>query len=496
MSSKIYPNVSSRPSVSPRPSASPPGGDAYPPQIRSSSSEKRTMSDGSPRPSLSPRSLSLTSRPISPRPKSFSPFAPKEFEQEFSTCSACDSCACSTENDRAYLDHDRSLAIFGLPWYRFAIPSINIACLHEPDSNYTPYMIFCLRTRISETISSVLGNDSILTFTSTYANEKMQLNLVINRYTNNLTEVESNIGFTDPNSDPNSEPYSENNFNNPNLNSTYQIMSCSPEQRKIIENKINEILTNYPEACLLMNWNLQIYSESGQTIPKEWIQQILPFVDLDSKYQPFYTNDGYHIILSDWDQLQRGIDDTNTSQPSDIVKSYLQMYSTLYMKVVNTIKKMYDDGYVLIISPNTTLLQDWSLIPVDEDGILYKPNWKDTRITRNLVEFITNLIQNQNTIRLHIGRDDTQRHFIAKILTSNSIQFSFMGSYIKIQAINISHVKRVCTLIDSAKAQKDQIGILKLKETFDPTFYLNEDCIKYQTHNLLRPYTISCLEKI
>ena len=400
---------------------------------------------------------------------------------------SCNSDECKRSSD---VMNNKSLAIFSLPWYRLFNDVSDLTCLHEPVANYTHYMIFCLKTRITDTIRNVLGSDTILDLISSNKGNKAQLNMVFTRYPiakpNEIYSV-----YQYPNTDdemtididfditPNliSEPDSILEFNSENI-------SCTQNQRFIIENKINEILTIEPEACLLISPTVKLNSIDNVHIPTDWIKQVLPFVQLDSKYRPFYTNDGYHVILSDLE----------TSE--DIEGSYLQIYLMLYDNVTKKLLEMYNDGYIPIFSPNKNLIDNWALIPIDDEGMLYKPNWKDLRITNNLVEFLTNLISGDKNIRIYIGRDDTQRHFIAQALNKNSVKFSFMGSYIKIPAIDISNTKKICTIIDNAKSQNNRSAKLNLKNTNDPTPINSENCIQYQTQNLLRSYTISCLEEI
>lgn len=370
---------------------------------------------------------------------------------------------------------DSELATFVLPWWKTVPDSTGFGCQEEGHINYTPYQVFCLQTRITPFCQTMLGLDCISTFLSTFKAFKMHLVLVLNRYS----------------------PPEFSSDSNPNIESSFNTLRVTQDQRLLIQNKIDEILTVNEEACLVFPINSEARTLKGDGIPKWWTKQILPFVSLNSAYRPFCDSDGFHVILADW---------VDTIPGSEVVikESYDDKYHRILRNIVAQIQKMYNDGYVTIYNPDKAVLTAWELIPMDDDGVLYKPNWKNPRMIPNLVEFILARVRQESSFYISIASDDTPEdvlavyyHFIAQELNQKGVQFKFCGFMIELQVDSVGTISKLQELwsgIQEAKTKQDMAGILKIETMQGPSSVRQQSCVSYSTFDLFKPFVLSCLE--
>lgn len=345
-------------------------------------------------------------------------------------------------------------AVFALPWYR-TVPQVppSVYCVEQGDLNYTPYNVFCLKTRLSDFVSQVVG-EVVFSFLSFYTGNKMSLNLVLSQY---VSAVE--------------------------YRSAFQTMNVSPDQRRLIEQKINDILTVDPLACLLISPDINLVTLGGDRIPNPWIRQVLPFVMVDAQYRPFVNDDGYHVDLSAWTIR------TPEEVEVDVEEMlYDEKYQQLQAEVVEKLRDMYDDGYFVVYGRLSSEIADkWGFIPVDNEGQLYRPNWRDRRVTTNLVEFCLARVRGEEFIRLPIEQDDVQRHAIGRLEIPG---LTFSGSQIRVPATSINQVRLQVSLIEQAKAESqfEGTGVVRVGFVAPPAPY-----VSYATDDLLKPVTYSSL---
>lgn len=369
---------------------------------------------------------------------------------------------------------ESAFATFVLPWWKTVPSSTGFGCNEEGEINYNPYQIFCLNTRISPFCQNLMGSDCIVTFLSTLSGHKMELVLVLNRYS----------------------PPEFASDSNPNIESSFNTMTVTPEQRRLIQNKIDEILIQNPEACLIMPFDSEVKTIKGDSIPKWWIKQILPFVTLNSAYRPFCDSDGFHVILSDWD-------DSEPNSEVLIQEPYDQKYIRLLQNITAQLRKMYNDGYVITYSRDKTILKSWGLIPMDDDGVLYKPNWKNPRMVPNIVEFVLARIRQDPYFFVPIASEEATEnelavyhHFIAQEFVKRGVGFRFIGFMVELSTTTVGSIVELQSLwssIQEVKTKSDMAGLLTVEKISGPTTPLDSSCIGYQTFDLFQPNVLSCL---
>lgn len=136
------------------------------------------------------------------------------------------------------------------PYFR-TVPDI----LKElPVSNYTPYQVFCLSTRL-EAINQREEPSYILKPISVYLENRMAL--VIKVFSHN-DEID-----------------------------------LEEEEEREYQRAIDLIVTDHPDHCLLSQMN------AFRDYPVAWVRSVWPYLAVEDKYQPWKTEDGIYVNLRD-----------------------------------------------------------------------------------------------------------------------------------------------------------------------------------------------------
>lgn len=215
-------------------------------------------------------------------------------------------------------------------------------------NNYTPYQLFCLKSRLMPYLIQKYGDVSAQ-FISVYEDPGSTLSGSFTTLSVHITR----------NSDP--IPLSENN-------------------RKEIQTWVNYIAGSTPFYALILDYKIPLYIK-GKLIDSLWLKSILPYLIIPDDINPFIENGKLHGTFAHLDDYNLG-------------------YNTLLDDLINQIEDMYLGGY--IVSAESIAI-DWELVPVSDDGKLYKPNWSDWNIP-DMVRFLERKILEEQELIYHQDR--------------------------------------------------------------------------------------------
>ena len=342
------------------------------------------------------------------------------------------------------------------PYYRSLTIIPAEGCADQSTSSYTPYDIFCLQTRLYPIVYQMLGRNVLLLFEDEYVNERMELVL-------KLVRVGSAQNFL----------------------GTMDHVKLKKKQQKILNEAIDKITAEHMGYCLIDKQELLL--SVGKIYPTHWFYTMMEYVILPIEYNPFLSSARYSGNESD-----RGGIYLTFNPESD----YKTAYNSVCKLLLDTIAKYYEEG---VVYRPYSIIDSWSLEQVDtQTNRLYRPTWRDDRFAPNLVEFLLRKIQGDPYIRLPISSNLVTRHYIASILNEYEIAVIFEGDYARIQVNNLEEAQKIASLVTSVTGLgSDQKVVIRnlagQVESFMNSIPPEINCISYQTSNIEKPYTVSCL---
>ena len=328
-------------------------------------------------------------------------------------------------------------------YYRSLITTHSEGCDEISISNYGPYDIFCLETRLYPIVYDLLNRNIVLTFHTVYENNRMELKISINFPLNKIT-----------------------------LNSV-----LSDSEHKFLNDQIKRITATEIGYCLIDKYEL--YLSSGKTYPINWFYIMLQYVNIPNA---FYRENGIYLTL-------------------DEKSEYKESYNIVCNNVLEQIEEFYQNGTVYGAQ---SISNTWDLELISDN--LYIPRWRDNRFASHLVEFLLAKIQGDPHIMIEISTNLSVRHHIASVLSEKGITMVFEGDYVKIPANTIEKEQKMAALVKFASFQskndrKERAMIQNLSNLSDVYSFIEEttkiipdtNCIGYQVTNMEKPYVFSCL---
>lgn len=314
------------------------------------------------------------------------------------------------------------------PYYRTVTPTHALGCTDEPDFTYKRYDFFVINSRLYPFLYKLLSREVVIFFRG--IQEKDRVNIVI--------RLEKIADSSDP-----MVP-----------NTLYPITN---EEQVKIQEKVDEILSVDAGYCLINREEL--YRSGPQTYPYSWFNLVLPYVNINSSYNPFVQEEGIFLGFNP---------DSN----------YNLAYSEVVKYILDTLDKFYQDG-VIFGSLSSSLIERWGMerIDVEEpDPKLFQPVWEDKRITggrggrgggeggeggggeddiNNTVDFLTELSKGSNAIRIGVSSNMVRRHYIAYNLNAEGIEMMLDGHYLKATVNSLDQAQKVASIVEYSEAIAD-----------------------------------------
>lgn len=334
------------------------------------------------------------------------------------------------------------------PYYRTLTLSHTLGCDDLPDANYVSYDVFCLETRLYPLIRSLFGEIN-LSFVSVNENNRMELKI----------ELSNPVTIND-------EPKRSN------------IIHLDDEQRKLLQDKINEITSKYISYCLIDINELHI--ASGKIYPLPWLISILRYINVPGEYLPFYHLNGIYVSFNPYGDFKTA-------------------YNTIVNNLLKTVKEYYESG---VVYGAGNIAEKWQLKRLDRNevvGKLFRPMWEDKRFAPDLVSFLIRKIQGNKFIKITITENFVRKHKIALEMNKLQIPFTIYDNYVKMEANNLRDAQYYASIVHAAESMANGKVIIKfLSDLNEANLYVdaaNEllnypECLIYKTPD---GYTFSCI---
>ncbi len=222
-----------------------------------------------------------------------------------------------------------------------------------------------------------------------------------------------------------------------------------------LQSIIDHWLVNHFDECLLMCKEFKI-----EGIPSTWIRDMIPTINIS----------GYQTVLDDGRLYVR----------LDPYKDYSSTYTSLNVKVVETLERMYEDGFVYGFD-----LPQWNLEHLGNE--FRKPRWNDATFASNMVSFLTQRFLGEKEVCFDIGtNNNVVRHFIARDIDG----CKFISDRLILEIDGLDDAKSISKYIK--RACQESFGEVTLS-----MFRTKEEVVggvMYMTDDIHFPYTISTLE--
>ena len=295
--------------------------------------------------------------------------------------------------------------LLSTPYYRTLTSNNLFGYEDRGEFTYTPYNVFCLETRLSPFVYELLGEDINLIFKTINENNRMALKVEI-------VKMVDTIRVGEPVPDPELE--------------------ISPELKHKIQNKVDEIVTDKINYCLISLNNL--YKITEHKYPKGWFRSVAGYIPLPDEYNPFFRPEGIYLIFN---------------PKSD----YKTEYNRLVTVMVDTIENYWRDG---VVYGADSISVPWKLERLDLTTItprLFQAMWKDSRFAPDLVGFLLDKISGNPYIQVKVSDNLTRRHEVAKVLNKAGIPSIFIGNKVSVPADDLDEAQYICSLIKEAESK-------------------------------------------
>ncbi len=330
------------------------------------------------------------------------------------------------------------------PFYRFINKTEVVDYIEEPLFNYKPYNLFVLKTLLYPWIQKKINKDLTISFISKPRKDKLYLTVVL---------LNGGIPF-----------------------------KLNLPQIKDLQSKVDQITSSPLRGALIFSYSTFL-ANNGRLLPRAWLDDILPYINLNEELNSYITHDGIMVELGQ-------------------LVEYKRIYSKLVDKISNTISHMYISGF--IVNPSQKIIENWNLVEVGDDKQLYHPTWVDLRITRSygsLTDFLLSRINGDLSVNYYVTSNWFTRHQIARHLSKLFFNVTFINDYARILINNLSEAQKVASVID----QQISTGIGKVTTLLANrsswiTLYIYSakqlgynDCLGYKITNPNRSWIFSCV---
>nr|QBK93169.1 MAG: hypothetical protein LCPAC403_03030 [Pithovirus LCPAC403] len=223
-----------------------------------------------------------------------------------------------------------------------------------------------------------------------------------------------------------------------------------------LQSIIDYWMINRSNECLLMSDRFKI-----DDIPSSWIKDMISTINIFD-HPTSIENGRLYIEL-------------------DPAKDYSESYTNFNLKVVDSLKTKYDEGYVYDFG---SIAKDWNLESLGHN--YFKPRWDNCMYARNIVSFLTQRFTGQKKVCFDLGTDsNVVRHFIAQGLD----KCLFVGDRLIFEIDTFDNAESLSKYVKTSI--KDAHGTVKL-EVYRPHNILNRlGKVFYRTDDIHFPLTIS-----
>ena len=290
--------------------------------------------------------------------------------------------------------------------YHSTIPrleDVGNTCVGTPCVNFTPYNLFCLRTRLYPYIRKTYGPDTTATFEHVEDSGVMSL----------VATLKNPDGST---------------------------KKMTTEQEKDMEKHINVILADDLDHVLVIPTDFPFPLREGKCADSIWLKSVLPYLYVDDEYYPYIDEYGLNLIL-------------------DSVPEYTDLYADVINDLVDQLLDMMHQGY--IIGMPEDIAKSWKFSLLDEDYDVYYATWSNNFITGpygDMYGFIKSRIKGETSIDVHVGSNLVERHLVAESIKNAK----FISDYVRVDVNGLDDaLEKISVIRSSLDGATGNVVILK-----------------------------------
>lgn len=311
------------------------------------------------------------------------------------------------------------------PFYSTINPGTNIRNHPEYINMYSTYDLFSLRTKMVSYLREILNIKSI----------GVRFDMVRLKHRMNVILIPIQNG------------------------EDFDLKNISNDIIKKIQDQINIETSQRADYCLALQTDQIDLRYGSNIIPGSWILTMIPILEIPYEYYGSYeieelTSTGYLYL---------------NLRSEDI---YDQIYYDLVKSINSQLIQMYQEGYILGAD---NISESWDLVRVDSTKIdrdldiklklgIYKPLWKNNRITQKPVEFLEKLIQNPETLEFKVpnGCNQLIRYYIARQMSIKNKNIIFDNDTVFINPVSgIKEAQEIVCFVYNAIQQVGRVVFLR-----------------------------------
>lgn len=352
-------------------------------------------------------------------------------------------------------------AIIWTQFYQTIIEPSKSYCIDGKESNYTPYQLFVLTTRLNYWIQKHWDKNITIGFPSAVRDNKDYITI-------QPINVDGNV--------------------KPTIDMAARIQKFV---NKLTSQPLRGLLLMSGDSIITNNENIK----HDQLIPSDWIHSMLPYVKIASKFNPYIEKEGIMVELTNY-------------------LDYKNVFDRLIIDIVGQLRTMYSQGY--IINPPLDIVKKWKLVATKSNGSLYQPDeitrfigplkpiWNNSKITQKYdgpYGFLRSRINGDSFIDLYVGENYFTKHIVSQYLLTSNITGSFSDYYVKFEAEDYSQAQKVVSMIDSYSNKYSGRVIRLYTNRLSWTLLYRgiaenlgyDNTTVYLTDDIKNPYIFSCV---
>jgi hypothetical protein len=319
----------------------------------------------------------------------------------------------------------------------------------RPYSNYHPYHLFCLGTKIRRDIQQLRPEHDMTYFITERPSPEIKLSFIF-----------------------------------------FQVLQDGDPTRfsSLEEKHLESQILKYSQSlkCLIFPFDYQFYDSKDRPISVPYSSLMLANL-LFSEIPIEAEEDGIFADLS-W------------------ATDYLDFYNKIQEQIFEEIQKRYQRGDIPL--PKEEIIKEWRLVKVShkEDEIFYRPTWEEGRIDR-LYEFLLDQNEDRHLLQFEIPRSISNlnlfKHFLSQELTAHQFRFNFEDRIICVEIKTMNQLQIFLASYQKYRLKiEGDVGFIYLK-TSDELALIRKiandrkyyETTWFSTSNPSYPYVFSVLTK-
>lgn len=359
------------------------------------------------------------------------------------------------------------------PYYRTFVTLDGRDEAQETETNYTPYNLFCLSTRIGRDLAR-RGSKDYPVFIGQPMNGKMQIII-------KLLRIDQHVDL-------------------------------SMDEIKEVQKMVDRALADRPQHCVLFSLDTMRFP-----YPRAWMMSILPYLQIPAKYNPFIEENSIYLqfqtmdYLVEYNQLSLSIVDqlkdlytigSMVGNQELALKWDLLLFPSLPQEIITsqdileyaTKSSSQKANYLIKVSGEKAEFELQRGLDLDDQADLtaaersdntglYISRWKDRRFAPDLSKFLLERANGAENIEIDVGLSFVTRHAITRKINQHFPEIIplFSGDKLFLPAQNLKRARTLAALVEEGK--RTAVG----KTLFFPVSFEDVQNYRLAAENLFGP---------